>query len=267
MLTLIGLRASLLSLAAVIFSGCATTPPSDFKKLNPSRDHYFITATVPDGHTLEASTIYRPANGECPESAEAFDWGVSRQRAELDREKSASENEYSFKSPLSIHILGCQLNAAHSHLTLKLDYGDGRTQETEDMYFTDLETYEKEERHEALRSFRQARLCSHTFYISRLALRLSKFLNCVNAVKDTGGYSPVFAFENLKGKTIHYTFSKDAEDAPTWPRSWLRTADGYRPCIDKDYNSHCESPPEFKQFEMNGQQCDIYPGCKLPERP
>ncbi|WP_143520343.1 hypothetical protein [Halopseudomonas pelagia] len=259
-------RATLLSLAAIAFSGCATAPPSDFKGLNPSKDHYTITATALDEHTIKATTVYRPANGVCSEDTEAFDWRVSRQAAELDREKPTSANEYSFKSPLSIHILGCQLNAAHSHLGLELREGQGGTHRTQDMYFfPKSEMPAREGRHESLRSVNQTRLCSHTFYIPRLGSKVRRFINCFNAEKDAGGYSPAFVFEDLKDKTIHYTFSRVAEDTPSSPRSWLKTPDGYRPCVNREFNSYCQDPPELKQFEMNGQQCDIYPGCTLPE--
>lgn len=260
-------KIALLPIAAAAISGCTMLPQSDFNDLSPSRDHYRISATVPDGHIVTATTIYKPANGSCPEDTEAYDWKVSRQRAELDRTKPTSENEYSFKSPMSINILGCQLNAAHSHLTLTHDYGDDTTRDDESMYFLpEAERPYIEERHESLSSLNQNRVCTYTFYIRRASSQLVKRLDCVNESKETRGFSPAFLHDEMKDKTIHYTFSLNPEDVPSFAEGWIKTPDGYRPCVEKGFTSRCEDPPELRQFEINGQRCDIYPGCTLPER-
>lgn len=259
-------RVRFILLIAIVLSGCST-PASHFKGLNPSNAHYRIFASVPEGHTLEAITIYEPVNGECPEHSEALDWELSRKRVELHREKSGSKNEYMFKVPMSILFLGCQLNAASSHLTLKLNYGYGSTQHTEDLYFrSEQERREAKVQDDELSSLNQVRLCSNEFYITALSLNLKKSLSCVTS--DNGrAYSRIFAFEKLGGKTINYILSKGGEDEPRSPRSWVKTAAGYRLCDGGDYNSFCKDPPEFKQFKMGKRQCDIYPGCSLQGQP
>lgn len=266
MLLLMEFRVRFILFISIILSGCAM-PASHFKDLNPSNVHYRIFASVPEGHTLEASTIYKPVNGECPEHSEAFDWELSRKRVELHREKSGSKNEYMFKIPMNILVMGCQLNAASSHLTLKLNYGYGSTQDTEDLYFiSEQERREAKVQDEQLGSLNQVRLCSHEFYVTRLGSHLKKSLSC--ATSDNGRvHSPIFAFEELGGETITYLFSKGGEDEPRSPRSWVRTAAGYRPCVGGDYNSFCKDPPEFKRFKMGERQCDIYPGCSLQDQP
>ncbi|AVO59565.1 hypothetical protein [Pseudomonas chlororaphis] len=71
-----------------------------------------------------------------------------------------------------------------------------------------------------------------------------------------------YTLDQLPGKTVKMKITLADEEQPYYGRSWVKSSDGWKPCIETKETIRCQSPPTFTDFRMpDGRTCSIYPGC------
>lgn len=259
----------ILTLAIITLHGCsAANYRPNFERLTPSSEHFTITVTVPEEHKLEANTYYLPIDGACPAIMGALDLIVGLQPTEIVHSPDSSSVSYSFDVPLHIVNAGCRLFAFRPTLTLTGPTGASQKAKEEMFILMPDEMYEVGVAHEAFRSLNQLRICSYTIHSHARTGDVSETLSCrthdEQRVRIPREY-PRFAWDQLQDENIHFTFELDPAGTPKDPREWVNTAEGYRACAREGSGFFCTTPPQFRQFKMDGKLCDVYPGCTLPD--
>jgi hypothetical protein len=98
--------------------------------------------------------------------------------------------------------------------------------------------------------------CSWLFQESQLYLQLSKLLTC----EATGTH---LQYDQLAGKTVKLAIEVNPEEEPSHDETWIKFPNGWKPCAEETGGWRwCRNPPTFQTFQMNGQTCTVYPGCK-----
>lgn len=257
---------AMVKLASFALYGCsAANYRPNFERLAPSADTFSITVDVPAGYHIEADTAYRPRVGACP--AFLGDTGVIvgvQPKGVVSRPDSAAVS-YSFEIPLRIVNIGCPLFSHRPMLTLVGPGGKSDKAEEEIIIFFPDDIWGRFWGHEAP-TFQQYRRCSYIFDTpsGRGGVRKAISCNTYDAErKRVVRGVPLFAWSELQGKNIHFTFELEPEDSPRDPREWVKTPEGYRACAKQGSDFFCTEPPRFRQFKMDGQLCDVYPACTL----
>ncbi|WP_188636320.1 hypothetical protein [Halopseudomonas pertucinogena] len=256
-------------LASFTLYGCsAANHRPNFERLEPSADTFSITVDVPAGYHIEADTAYRPRSWSCP--AFLGDTGVVvglQPKGVISRPDSAAVS-YSFEIPLRIVNSGCPLFPQRPTLTLVGPGGKSDKAKEEIIIFFPDDIWGRFWGHGPLTSLQQYRRCSYVFDTPSGRGGVSKTISCntydaerKRIVRET----PRFAWSELQGKNIHFTFELEPEDNPRDPREWVKTPEGYRACAKQGSDFFCTEPPRFRQFKMDGQLCDVYPACTLTE--
>jgi hypothetical protein len=68
--------------------------------------------------------------------------------------------------------------------------------------------------------------------------------------------------DELPGKTVRLDIQTNPKERPYRDDTWLKLPEGWKPCLPKEGWQRCQTPPVFKTFQMNGQECTVYPNCK-----
>ncbi|WP_339516193.1 hypothetical protein [Pseudomonas sp. RL_15y_Pfl2_60] len=213
-------------------------------------DTFTLRGTLPANFKIKAEAYYGSTDGAC--SA----------RGDGNTYKSTQDNtphSYEFKIPVSYHKGLCTLTLARVALYTTGRYGEKDWQETYDNGGIRLvdplpaNAPGFSEQGELLVNSQ----CTWNFQISKLYLELGKLLNC----KNLGAY---VVGETLPEKVLTLNINENSEEEPYMNGYWLKTQSGWKPCTGRwgtDYEELCTSPPKFRTFRMNDQECSVYPNC------
>lgn len=267
-MTEVTLRALItLILASITLYGCsAANYRPNFKSLSPSPESFTITAVSPAGYDLEANALYLPRDGACPAFLGDMDLLVGLQPKSVTSAADSATVSYSFELPLRVVNNGCPLFPFRPSLTLTGPAGKVHEAKEEMFILLPDEMYGTGVNHDAFLSLKQFRRCLYIFENHPRRGDVSKTFSCntydEHRTRIVREY-PQFGWHELQDKNIHFTFELEPEDNPKDSRQWVKTPEGYRACAKQESSFFCTEPPQFRQFKMDGQLCDVYPACKL----
>ena len=113
-------------------------------------------------------------------------------------------------------------------------------------------------------------MCGWMFQISRLYAGIDKLLHCSQPDENWSqdydlskrkGLGVTLGRDELAGKTVMLEIREDPQERPSVRRRWIETPTGWKPCQGTEASERCQEPPIFKTFQMNGQECTVYPNC------
>jgi len=169
----------------------------------------------------------------------------------------AQPQDFSFEIPLSYYKGLCGMSLGRVKLEINAKYGDQKWQRTYADGNFYIERFDRESTAQFPPSgiFDIASTCRFMFQESKLFGEISKLVRC----RGAGASLPQ---EKIANKTVSLKIDVSADEKPSVRNRWIKTDAGWKPCKPTQKSDRCQSPPTFKTFEMNGQTCTVYPGCK-----
>lgn len=214
-----------------------------------SGDSFTLEGQLPANFAIKAQAFYAVAEGCTGRSqAKSFDSGFHQE-----------PQHYSFSIPVSYRSGLCEMRLARVKLMTDGRYGPQDWQQTYDhgsLVLVDR-LPEGAPDFDASGTLTRQATCTWWFQISKLRLELSKMLNC----KGDGAY---LVGSELSGKTVKLNIAVSANESPYLDGYWLNTPTGWKPCTGRwgtRFEELCTTPPQFRTFQMNGQECTAYPNC------
>lgn len=210
---------------------------------------FIFEGELPADFSLKAQAEYDVAN-ECNGS-----WQIKTFQTNFE----GTPQQYRFKIPVNYRSGLCEMQLAKVKLTINGRYGEKDWQQTYDN--GGLVIVDKLP--EGAPAFggdgvlAKTAVCSWRFQLSKAKSRqgqISKLLNC------RGGGAYLVSAE-LPSRTVRLIFQANPEEKPYRDNTWIKTSKGWKPCLPKDGWQQCQNPPVFKTFEMNDQECSVYPNC------
>ncbi|KQO44075.1 hypothetical protein N5E99_09345 [Pseudomonas chengduensis] len=215
-------------------------------------ERFTLEGELPADFALKAQAHYDVANN-CN--------GRSQARS-FESDFQSTPQQYRFNIPVSYRDGLCAMRLGRVGLFIHGRYGDKDWQRTYDNGgLTLVETLPP-----GAPSFgadgtvtKQAE-CTWLFQLSKAHSRqgqISKLLNC----KGAGAY---LVADELPGKTVRLDFQMTGEERPYMRGYWIKTPSGWKPCTGRwgtQFEELCTEPPQFRTFQMNGQECTVYPNC------
>ncbi|WXL25704.1 hypothetical protein WG219_20800 [Ectopseudomonas mendocina] len=209
---------------------------------------------LPADFSIKAQAHYSVAN-KCAN-------GRSKAKS-FTTEFQSTPQQYNFDIPVTYRDGLCEMKLARVGLFINGRYGEKDWQQT--YYNGELrivdELPEKAPDFQADDSLTKRAECTWWFQLSTAKSRLgeiSKLLNC----KGAGAYLVV---DTLPGKTVQLDFQLNPIEKPAIAETWIEFPNGWKPCVDEVTEKGrwiwCRTPPLFKTFKMNGQECTVYPNC------
>ncbi|ARU90629.1 hypothetical protein B9K09_05150 [Pseudomonas sp. M30-35] len=217
-------------------------------------DTFILRGTLPANFKIKAQAYYGSEDGACSARGDANSYESSQDK---------TPHNYKFKIPVSYHKGLCTLKLARVALYATGRYGEKDWQQTYDnggLRLVDplpANAPDFSEQGELLVNSQ----CTWNFKMSQAISRsgeISKLLNC----KNLGAY---VVGDTLPEKVLTLNINENSEEEPYMNGYWLKTQSGWKPCTGRwgtDYEELCTSPPEFRTFRMNDQECSVYPNCK-----
>jgi hypothetical protein len=229
-----------LSLLATALSAC-----SSLASLHG--ESFTFEGQLPPDFSMRAQAHYGVTNG-CK--------GRSQARSFESGFQGASQ-QYRFSIPVSYRDGLCEMRLARVGLYIHGRYGEKDWQRTYDnggLVLVDV-LPQGAPGFETDGNLSKTAECTWLFQVSKLYLELSKLLSC----KGAGAH---LVRNELPGKTIRLDIQINPEERPYRDDTWLKFPEGWKPCVPKEGWQRCQTPPLFKTFRMNGQECTVYPNCK-----
>lgn len=231
------------SLLGLSLSACSSLSPL-------IGESFTLEGALPADFSLKAQAHYGVANG-CD--------GGRRQAKSFESGFQNNMQQYRFTIPVSYRDGLCEMRLARVGLFIHGRYGDKDWQQTYDN--GGLEIVDKLPKgapgFDANGILTRQAECTWWFQQSTARSRLgeiSKLLNCRSAGAHLAG-------NELRDKTVRLEFLVNPEEQPSRERTWVKFAEGWKPCVPKDGWQSCQEPPVFKTFIMNGRVCTVYPNC------
>ncbi|MDH1624049.1 hypothetical protein N5F07_23115 [Pseudomonas chengduensis] len=231
-----------LPLLGLSLSACSSLAPL-------TGERFTLEGELPADFALKAQAHYDVANN-CN--------GRSQARS-FESDFQSTPQQYRFNIPVSYRDGLCEMRLGRVGLFIHGRYGDKDWQRTYDNGgLTLVETLPLgAPSFEADGTLTKQAECTWLFQLSKAHSRqgqISKLLSC----KGAGAY---LVADELPGKTVRLNFRENPEEEPSYDRRWIKTDAGWRPCQGTESSDRCQNPPAFKTFQMNGQECTVYPNC------
>ena len=232
-----------IGLLAGLLSGCGSLAPL-------TGQSFTLEGQLPADFAIKAQAHYSVANG-CD--------GRSQTRS-FQRDFEDAPHEYRFRIPINYRDGLCEMQLARVGLFIHGRYGDKDWQRTYDnggLVLVDT-LPEGAPGFDTNGTLSKTAECTWLFQLSRAHSRkgqISKLLSCTNA----GAY---LSSNELPNKAVHLDFTENPNEEPSTNRRWVKTDNGWRPCQETEQSERCQNPPIFKTFQINGQECTVYPNCK-----
>jgi hypothetical protein len=205
---------------------------------------------LPPDFSMRAQAHYGVANGcEGRSQARSFESGFQD-----------TPQQYRFSIPVSYRDGLCEMQLARVGLYIHGRYGEKDWQRTYDnggLVLVDT-LPQGAPAFEADGRLSKTAECTWLFQLSKAHARkgqISKLLSC----KGAGAH---LVRDELPGKTVRLDIQTNPEEEPSYDRRWIKTDSGWRPCMGTETSERCQTLPIFETFEMNGQECTVYPNCK-----
>tara|TARA_Y100000588_G_scaffold54414_1_gene51653 strand:- start:39 stop:794 length:756 start_codon:yes stop_codon:yes gene_type:complete len=233
------------ALLALSLNACSTVGPL-------GAESFTLEGELPADFALKAQAHYGAA-GNC---------GGRSQTKTFKADFDSHPHEYRFRIPVNYRDGTCDLPLARVGLFINARYGDKDWQQTYDNGGLTIidQLPEGAPAFQANGTLFKTAECSWLFQISKADSRdgeLNKLLSC----KGAGAH---ITHEQLPGKTVRLVFKLSGEDRPYLNGYWLNTEAGWKPCTGRwgtRFEELCTDPPQHRTFNMDGQECTVYPNC------
>ncbi|HDZ58195.1 MAG TPA: hypothetical protein ENI17_15060 [Pseudomonas xinjiangensis] len=239
-------RLPVLTAACLLLSACGTLG-------SLAGESFIFEGELPADFSLKAQAHYSVVN-DCD--------GRSRVKT-FETEYQSQPHQYRFKIPVHYRDGFCEMELGRVGLHTFGRYGEQDWQQTYDngeLRIVD-ELPESAPGFQADGSLTRQAECAWWFQISHARARkgqISKLLNCTG----DGAY---LAIGEVPDKTVRLNFRVNPEEKPAIDETWIEFSEGWKPCAEEDTSKGkwiwCRNPPQFRTFEMNGQECTVYPNC------
>jgi hypothetical protein len=231
-----------ISMLGLSLSACNSLSPL-------SGERFTLEGELPANFSLKAQAHYGVANG-CDGRSQAKSFGTDFKN---------DPQQYRFSIPVSYREGLCEMRLARVGLFIHGRHGDKDWQQTYangglvivDKLPDGAPTFQADG------TLTKQAECTWWFQASHAISRvdeIEKLLNC----KGAGAH---LVREELSGKTVSLNFQVNPEEEPSRDNTWIKFADGWKPCLPKEGWQRCQEPPFFKTFKMNGRECTVYPNC------
>jgi hypothetical protein len=240
-----------------VIGGCSITPAESF----------IFQADMPDNFEIDGTGHYEPAPGQtCNFSSEKQRKDAERIFFRTPQPKTAHRVE--FTVPLTIKAHGCSMIL--KRLGLGFEGQWGRREQDKGMQYGGIGILD--EPSEKAPSFPesgpleihgQCQWLFRTYGRNRYIVKIPqcRALDLDGNVKKRLIGSAVQR-EQLAGKTVKLVVTVAKEEEPYFGRTWIKTPEGWKPCIETKEAFWCRSPPTFTNFKMpDGRDCTVYPNC------
>jgi hypothetical protein len=224
-------------------------------------DTFTFKGQLPAEFGIDAIAFYGPNEpGKASCQAQSFEPGKTITRRHAQRytaEIQAQPQEFSFEIPLSYYKGLCGMRLGRVKLEVNLRYGPQKWQTTYANGNIYIEPFNKERSAQFTPSgtLDIKTKCSIMFQDSKLFGEISKFITC----KSSGASLPE---STLTNKSVSLLIEVASDEEPFRRNTWIKSPNGWKPCLPKKGWQTCQAPPVFKTFKMNGQICTVYPNCK-----
>jgi len=242
------------------------------------REHFTLAGSLPANFKLSAVAHYQVLDVE---KCQVRDFTSSGTRtrvmgAEYDTALEAHPHEFSLQIPLTRHIGLCHAELSRVRLNVTGYYGEENWQKDGHgggIAVVDTRPAEAprfaEDGTMLLRG-----MCGWMFQLSKASSRkgqVSKLLHCSQpdenwsqseVISERRGLGVTVGRDELADKTIVLDIREDSNEEPYYRDTWIQFPEGWKPCEPKPGGwISCQEPPVFKTFQMNGQECTVYPNC------
>lgn len=217
-------------------------------------ESFTFEGQLPPDFSIKAQAHYGVANGcDGRSQARSFESGFQD-----------GPQQYRVKIPVSYRDGLCEMRLARVGLFIHGRYGDKDWQRIYDngsLVLVDS-LPQGAPAFQADGSLSKTAECTWLFKLSTAKSRLGqidKLLSC----KGAGAH---LVREELPGKRVRLDFRVQSEEKPAIDETWVRFQTGWKPCAQESTPKGqwiwCRNPPQFRTFQMNGQECTVYPNCK-----
>lgn len=238
------------------------------------REHFTLEGSLPANFELAAISYYRVLDEDKCQVRDFTSSGTSTRvmATQQDVELKDHPHNFSLEIPLTHHVGLCDSELSRVKLQVTGRYGE--------------ESWEQD-RHGggiAVVNTRPADapsfandgtmllqgMCSWMFQVSRINIGIDKLLHCSQPDENWSqdydlskrrGLGVTLGRDELAGKTVILEIREDPQEEPSMHRRWIETPTGWKPCQGTETSERCQDPPIFKTFQMNGQECTVYPNC------
>ncbi|MGE1153152.1 hypothetical protein [Pseudomonas kitaguniensis] len=235
------------SAMALVISGCSIVQPKSFT----------FQAELPENFTVGAVTHYESESGGM----------CSKRKAFRSKERNAA-NLVELQLPLTDTAKGCSMVLKKVVLHIEGKWGERELE----MSLQRAGLSIRDEPSETVRSFPTSGplifqgQCQWFFRTTGPRRYIVKILECraldANGVVQKQLAGAALQRDQLAGKTVKMVLTVAKEETPYFGRSWFKTPEGWKPCVETKETFRCQAPPTFTDFKMpDGRNCTVYPNC------
>lgn len=254
---LITYRYLIVGVGLCVIGGCSINPAESF----------IFQADMPANFVVDGTAYYVPAPGEtCRDPA-----GVERQgpgRVFFKSERPRSTKLVEFKVPLTDTEHGCSMVLDSLGLDIEGQWGQRELDMSKS--FKGLSISDQTSMNVPLLRSSEPLIfetqCQWHFRTVGSKRFIRKILKCgalqTNSEVKKSLMEGGLPRDQLAGKTVKLVLAIAKEEEPYFGRTWLKTPEGWKPCMETEESFWCRSPPTFTTFKMpDGRDCTVYPNC------
>lgn len=242
------------------------------------REHFTLEGKLPANFQLAAVAQYQVLDEEKCQVRNFGSSGTSTRvmGAQQDTELKNHPHDFSLEIPLTQHVGSCDSELYRIKLQIKGHYGEeswklgmhGGGITVVDTRPADAPSFASDG------TMLLRGMCGWMFQLSTAYSRkgqVSKILHCSQPDENWSqdydlskrrGLGVSLGRDELAGKTVMLEVREDPQERPSHRNTWIQFPEGWKPCKPKPGGwMRCQDPPVFQTFEMNGQECTVYPNC------
>ncbi len=239
-----------------------------------SWSHFNLTGEVPADYSFQYTAYYEPDKAEaCTFFSVGLGSQVPRRHVAQERTETATTTQhFRYRVPLAYHEAGCEMRLQYVGFQIFANYGSKDGEFGRDLGALGISDKLPESvPHLPVDGTLEVRgKCMWLFRLIGKGNHLVKILVCHEADQQwevpedydqRQGIRAAVRRGELAGRTIHVAIRPSEEERPYYRGTWLLTEAGWKSCIETSEYLRCQSPPSFRNFQMNGRECTVYPNC------
>ncbi|PKM05228.1 MAG: hypothetical protein CVV16_02030 [Gammaproteobacteria bacterium HGW-Gammaproteobacteria-6] len=272
------LGAMLLDLTACSFVGHMAKEGMLSLTERSGREHFTLAGSLPANFELSAISYYQVLDEEKCQVRDFTSRGTSTRvmATQQDTELKDHPHTFSLEIPLTHHIGLCDSEMSRVKLQIKGHYGEEIwNQDRHGGGIAVVDTRPPDAPNFANDGTMLIRgMCTWMFQISRINIGIDKLLHCSQPEENWSqdydlskrrGLGVTLGRDELAGKTVILEIREDPQERPAIRETWIQFPEGWKPCAEEQTEQGkwiwCRNPPTFRTFQMNGQECTVYPNC------
>lgn len=266
---------STLTLTACSFAGHMAKEGALSLTERSGHEHFTLEGKLPANFQLAAVAQYQVIDEEKCQVRNFGTSGTSTRdmSTQQDTELKNHPHNFSLKIPLTHHVGSCHSKLYRVKLQVTGRYGEKSWEQDRhgggiavvDTRPADAPSFASD----GTMLLRGS--CTWMFQVSRLHSGIDKILHCSQPDENWSqdydlskrkGLGVTLGRDELTGKTVTLEIREDPQERPSHRNTWIQFPEGWKPCEPKPGGwMSCQEPPIFKTFQMNGQECTVYPNC------